>query len=202
MKNMTSNNPSLKCMLVNARSINNKVYKLTELLIRRSISICCVTETWTKEGTEPVIGDIKREGYNIISLPRSNKRGGGIAFISEANKFKTQEVKLTNYVTFEVQEVLLFGKGESVRFSTVYRTGYLSVENRGIFINEINDYMDSLLPKEGINVVWGDFNIRPDGKELLNLEFMDIMELKGFKQLVHNPTHIGGGILRLSICAH
>ena len=37
MQNMTSNNPSLKCMLVNARSINNKVYKLTELLIRRSI---------------------------------------------------------------------------------------------------------------------------------------------------------------------
>ena len=74
--------PSLNCVLLNTRSINNKVYELTELLLERAVDICCVTETWVQEGSEPILADIKREGYDIISCPRRfNKRGGGIAFI-------------------------------------------------------------------------------------------------------------------------
>ena len=70
-------NASTKCLLINIRSVNNKIYKLTELLLEQSVDICCMTETWLREHSEPAIADLKREGYNVINVPRKNKRGGG-----------------------------------------------------------------------------------------------------------------------------
>ena len=189
---------SLKCMLINSRSLNNKIYKLTELFEEHSVNICCVTETWLKEGADPLISDLNREGYNIISMPRNNKkRGGGIAFLSETNKYQRKQAKTSIYQTFEILEVLVYGKSNNIRFSTVYRTGYLSEENRVIFLKEMNDYMELLIPKEGLNLIWGDFNIPLDKKSKLSVDFIDLMESNGFKQLIHRSTHINGGILDL-----
>ena len=69
-------------MLINTRSLNNKIYKLTELLIEQKIDVCCVTETWLKGECGPVLANLKREGFEVVSCPRLNKKGGGLAFIS------------------------------------------------------------------------------------------------------------------------
>ena len=190
--------PSLNCMLLNTRSINNKVYELTELLLERAVDICCVTETWVQEGSEPILADIKREGYDIISCPRRfNKRGGGIAFISKTNQFSIKQLKMINVETFEILEVILCGKTHTIRFSIIYRTGYLNKENKEKFFNELNLFMDSLLLNDNINIILGDFNFRVNTTDTLSMEFMGIMESRGFKQMVNGPTHIEGGCLDL-----
>ena len=56
----------IKVMLINLRSLNNKVYKLSELLLEQLVDVCCMTETWLKEQNEPAIADLKREGYNVV----------------------------------------------------------------------------------------------------------------------------------------
>ena len=43
----------------------------------------------------------------------------------------------------------------------------------------------------------GDFNIRLDKPDSLSLEFIDLMEVQGFNQLVKNSTHNAGGCLDL-----
>ena len=188
----------VKCMLINVRSINNKLYKLTELLLDRDVDVCCVTETWLRDGTEPVLADLKREGFDVVSCPRNdNRRGGGIAFVSKSGKYISKMVKTYTYQTFELQEVILFGKIDNIRFSIIYRTGYLDLGNKETFLNELNDYLELIVSMETINIVLGDFNIRLDNNDKLAIDFMDVMESKGFRQIINEPTHVDGGMLDL-----
>ena len=90
---------------------------LTELLKEQSINICCLTETWLKQDNGPLLAEIKREGFEIISVPRKNKRGGGIALLSETNKYNIKKLKTTNYKTFELLEVIVHGKTENIRIA-------------------------------------------------------------------------------------
>ena len=190
-------NASTKCLLINIRSVNNKIYKLTELLLEQSVDICCMTETWLREHSEPAIADLKREGYNVINVPRKNKRGGGVAFLYTENKYNAKKVKTDKYEFFELLEIVLLGKIDIIRFSIIYRTGYLVIENKDSFLNELHFYLDSLITKEGINIVLGDFNIRQDNNKSLSKDFFQIMDSRGFNQVIKEPTHIDGGILDL-----
>ena len=51
------------------------------------------------------------------------------------------------------------GLTENVRFSTIYRTGHMSVEERKLFFSELEDYISSLICRNGYDIIWGDFNI-------------------------------------------
>ncbi len=185
-------------MLINVRSINNKSYQLTEMLIEHKIDICGLTETWLRDEEEPVIADIRREGYEVISCPRYNKRGGGVAFLSKRNKYSTKQLKNTNYYnSFEVIQVLVHGKTDNIIFSTIYRTGYLNKDDGKLFIAELNDFLETVTSTNNVNIIWGDFNLKIDRHDRLSKEFLDVMEEKGFEQFIHKPTHIEGGILDL-----
>ena len=140
-------------MLVNIRSINNKIYKLTELLLEQSVDICCMTETWLRQQNEPAIAALKQEGYNVVSVPRGNqKRGGGVAFLYKENKYNIKKIKTIRYDFFELMEIILLGQTDMVRFSIIYRTGYLNLDNKNSFLIEFGSYLDLLIAKEGINI--------------------------------------------------
>ena len=184
-------------MLINTRSINNKAYQLTELLLDQKIDVCCVTETWLREGCGPIIADIKREGYNVISCPRQNKKGGGTAFLCKLDKCKAKKIIRSDFKTFELLEVLLNGVSFNIRFSIIYRTGYLNVNDKLQFLKEMNDYVESMIAKDSINIILGDFNIRLDNNDNLSLEFIELFEIKGYKQIINSCTHKNGGTLDL-----
>ena len=109
-------------MLINLRSINNKVYHLTELLIEKSIDICCMTETWLRSANEPSVALLRQEGYDVISIPRTTKRGGGVAFLYRSKAYDVRKLKTLNFEFFELLEVALVGKLDILRFSIIYRT--------------------------------------------------------------------------------
>ena len=198
-KNQTS--ALLNCMLVNARSLTKTtIDNLLNILFKdEDIDVCCITETWLKSTDQAVLADIKFRGYEIVNSPRpTNKRGGGIAFMCK-NNYKFAEIKTTKYVYFELQEVLFSCKTSCIRFSTIYRTGQLTANEKSKFLEELHDYLDSLLFKDGINIIWGDFNISKD--QIINktfyILFMDLLESKGYKLIIDKPTHQKNGVLDL-----
>ena len=188
-------------MLVNARSLNEKtINKLVDILfVDENIDVCCITETWLKDSDEAVLADIKLRGYQIVNSPRSsNKRGGGVAFLCK-DIYTHKHIKTSKYLFFELLEVYFSCKNTGIRFSTIYRTGNLNAQHRISFLEELNDYLESLLFKEGINVLWGDFNISKDQtiNKKFYKDFLEMIESKGLKLIIDKPTHIKNGILDL-----
>lgn len=184
-------------MLLNARSINNKVYEIRELLLKHNIDVGCVTETWLREGPSTVVADFKREGLEVVSLPRKERKGGGVALISKNKCYRIKQIKTERYKTFELLEVILLGNLHNLRFSIVYRTGPLCAKTKNNFFEELNDYSEKLITKPSTNILLGDFNIRVERKNNLTSEFLDILCSKGFKQTITGPTHRDGGTLDL-----
>ena len=191
----------LKCMLVNARSLNKKTVDnlLNILFIDEKIDLCCITETWLKPGDQAMLADIKLRGYKIVSSSRANnKRGGGIAFLCK-DIYQFNQIKTLKYSMFELLEVVFICKSNLVRFSTIYCTGILNTEQRATFLQELNSYLDSLLFKQGVNILWGDFNISKDQctNKKFYVKFIDLIESKSLKLIIYKPTHVKKGILDL-----
>ena len=191
----------LNCMLVNARSLNNRTIDslFNILLVDEKVDVCCVTETWLKPSDQVLLAEIKSRGYEIVSSPRtSKKRGGGVAFICKS-LYKYTVIKTPKYKFFELLEVVLKCKTSHIRFSTIYRTGVLNVNERHQFLEELGGYLDTLVSKEGINIIWGDFNISKDQKanKVFYPDFIDAFNSKAFKLIIDKPTHIKKGILDL-----
>ena len=188
-------------MLVNARSLNKQTIDnlFNILFIDEKIDVCCITETWLKPTDQALLADIKLRGYEIVSSPRANnKRGGGIAFLCKS-LYIFNEIKTSRYKFFELLEVIFKCKNTCVRFSTIYRTGNLNIFQRTLFLNELGDYLDSLLFKEGVNILWGDFNISKDqiANKVFYADFIDLLDSKNFKLIINKPTHEKNGILDL-----
>ena len=71
---------------INTRSICNKINQFQHYLLKKSIDVCSVTETWLKEDNEYGLCEIPPLGFKIISKPRCDGRqGGGIALIYKEN---------------------------------------------------------------------------------------------------------------------
>ena len=71
----------MKCVLINPRSICNKLPIFHHLLNDQKLYICALTQTWIRE--DDIITPNKQApyGHNCLSTPRLNKIGGGIALI-------------------------------------------------------------------------------------------------------------------------
>ena len=108
-----------------------------------------------------------------------------------------QKCNIRKYSTFECLEVIVKGNGELLRISTIYRTGKLNFEMRELFFSQINEYCETLLLKTGKRIICGDFNVLVEKREPESIEFIDTMECNGYVQIVHGPTHCGGGTLDL-----
>lgn len=72
-----SHNNNLPIVLVlNARSIRNKVFDLHALLLTDSFDIVAMTEAWLDQNYLDC--ELQLEGYNIYRKDGSNRRGGGV----------------------------------------------------------------------------------------------------------------------------
>ena len=63
-------------MLINARSIFNKLDELKALLREESVDLIGITESWARD--EMLDKEIILEDYNIFRKDRLERRGGGI----------------------------------------------------------------------------------------------------------------------------
>ena len=70
-----SSQNKLKCALMNARSIVNKVPELEAYVYETSPDIILITEAWTRDGVSNA--EISLKGYNVIRKDRKDRIGGG-----------------------------------------------------------------------------------------------------------------------------
>ena len=190
-------NRMIKVGLLNARSVKNKFVDICESLESKNISLCGVTETWLHDGDEVVKKEFYDMGYNLHHKARKFRRGGGVGFLAKRG-IKSQELNPPSFESFELSEVLVTCQKDKFLFSTFYRTGILDTSTKEQFLIDIEQYATPLVHKSYHVVLWGDFNIHIENKDdSFANEFIELMLLLGFKQMIEFPTHIAGGTLDL-----
>ncbi|PFX27360.1 hypothetical protein AWC38_SpisGene7932 [Stylophora pistillata] len=72
-----------KCLLLNTRSIRNKINDLNALLLMDSFDIVALTETWLDNEFDD--RDLHLEGYSILRRDRRGRRGGGVLLATKSH---------------------------------------------------------------------------------------------------------------------
>ena len=164
----------------------------------------CLTETWlTGSSSDDVtIGDIQSslQGYSVISVPRTSRRGGGLALISRKT-FKTKITKSQVFNTFEHVELSVTSGSDVLKLLLIYRppasqkTGYFSE-----FLDEFASLLEITSLCASHLVLVGDFNLHVDdftSREAT--EFIELLQSYNLRQHVSGSTHHCGHTLDLVI---
>ena len=195
-------NSSISVSLLNARSVPNKVISICEFLRGKQIIACGLTETWLTGNDSVVCAECNELGFSILHCPRKTSKRGGVGFLYKSN-LVVKRCKSKSFTTCENLEVTLKGKNKTFIFSTIYRTGLLTLQNQVIFLKEFEEHVQSIITKNMFIVLWGDFNIHVEKQDdSLAINFLHLMETLGFKQLINQPTHLAGGTLDLIFIRH
>ena len=145
----------IHCALINCRSVINKSTDLQVELVQNKIDICSLTETWIKEDDTTAEFQICPPGYKAISVPRSNKQGGGIAIVYK-DFITIQRSNTYDYSTMECSDFAVSLPGLSLNMAVIYRPPDKSVLS---FVNDFLDYMERNINSTGKLLLTGDFNI-------------------------------------------
>ena len=173
------------------------------MLKDRNIDICCVTETWFKSKDGARFSEIHDFGYDVISAPRKGI-GGGVAFVFNPKAITPVRNNVKSYKSFEVVECVIKTADNLIRLCVIYRStqskSKIKYEETKVstFFEEFEEYLDGVMNKNGAPLLCGDFNFHVEDDNNTNAtNFISLCESKGFKQNVHAPTHVSGGILDL-----
>jgi exonuclease III len=88
--------------LLNARSVVNKTETIIDFIKEHDLDILSITETWLQSDDNFSASNVTPHGFNLISSPRLNKRGGGIAVILK-NTLSFEKPTVAVFSTFEIQ---------------------------------------------------------------------------------------------------
>ena len=196
-------NRMFKLGLWNARSVNNKVAYISEMIISNSLDILILTETWLSSGKVHTLGlfhDLL-PGYTISNQPR-HSRGGGLAILSRSD-LTSKINKGPSYKSFtKYLDITLTSGNMLLRVISIYRPP-ISAKNKLSFcqfLTEFSDFLERIYTSHNKIILAGDFNIKID--LISNSEtdcFMDILGTFDLYQHIHTPTQYSGHILDLVI---
>ena len=194
---------TLQLGLLNARSVRNKSLSIADLIIDRKLDILAITETWLKgDITDNVIvGELVPSGYSILSVPRTDRVGGGVALIFRENLV----VKLkpsSQFESFEYMEVELrvSASAPMIRAVLIYSPKPKSCDSEAsdMFVEDFTRFMDGLSLSSSSPLIMGDFNYHVDDKDNTNTSsFLRSLDELNLIQHVPKPTHEQGHILDL-----
>ena len=182
----------------------NKTGGVLTHLEDKKCDVCLVQETYLKTTDTAKIREIRDNGWNIYSSPRSERAGGGIGVLYRDGVSLKLAPGSIKFKTFQVQEVLIGGDNDLLRLCNIYRPPYNGKARftEANFLDEYKDYLSNLLMKTGEPLIMGDFNFQVhDCEHFYTKKLMYLLDSFGFSQCVPQvPTHIRGGTLDLVIC--
>lgn len=185
----------IKCCLINARSLCNKISDFKLFATAQQYSVLCVTETWLNEEIPDAL--ISGTTYKIYRADR-NGRGGGVAVLIKNN---IQHTHLELHEKFDPLEVIV----NDLLIPIKHRIGciYRSPDNDTDYLKLMVDLFNQLCDVSHPVTIVGDFNlplfnwqdlVYPDS-EIYN-HFADCITQNGLSQLINEPTR-GENILDL-----
>ena len=189
--------PKINIGVFNSRSLCNKTAGVFEILQDNSIDVCFLSETWLRKNDSAKLSEIKDYGFNILHQSRPGK-GGGVAVAFKGN-LNIQRCKFQSYKSFEHIECVLDSSSSGhLRLVSVYRSCTARLSNLKNFLEEFDDYLDSLTNLPGKLIIAGDFNIHVENTcDPDSVKFATIIKNHGLVQHVQSSTHIHGGTLDL-----
>ena len=191
---------SMKMGYLNARSVRNKGNEIVNFITENQLDVCAITETWLSGNDSKdqiVCGDLTPVGFKLEHVARDKRRGGGVAILLKAS-LTCKKQKLTKYNTFEIIEVLLKSKKDSVTLGVLYRPP--SGNSVTAFIEELTSYLDTHSLTNRKFLLIGDFNFHMDNiRNKDSAKLLDVLHSMNLQQHVQQPTHIKGHLLDLII---
>ena len=209
----------LKIVLINSRSLNNKLKDLDFTLNVCKPGILCVTESWLRPSTPN--NSIHNSGYSLFRKDRhGNREGGGVCIFTNNYCTSASQVFLPDkFISLElvVIDVILTASSTKFRLFLCYRPpchSECSVEAIS-YTSLLCECLKSLWPSNSTVLLCGDFNfpsINWDNTQniLNNINtsagiFLDFFYNNSLYQLVNKPTRVGGpsrngSILDLIFC--
>jgi len=169
----------------NTRSMRRKINNVEDLLRQHQFDIFVIIETWLKDGWE---WRVEIEGYQLLVLNRTSKKGGGIAvYIREGIKFDPSKTrKSAQGLPFEY---LWINVVEPVKVDVV--SVYIPKANKS-HMEDLFARTFPLIRSDSNIVVVGDFNL-PYSENQNYLAKVE-KELQ-VKQIIELPTHMHGNTL-------
>jgi len=143
----------LRCYLINARSLLNKLPELRHYLCVIKPDVLLITETWLHHSISSGLLDPDSE-YYVLRRDRGHNRGGGVcAFVSRA--FNVAQIDIDNlFNNIELLSFDLFSERSRLRFFVVYRPPHHHSDDMKLLTECLYRYTS----KSHANVVTGDFN--------------------------------------------
>ena len=199
-------------VLLNARSIKNKLCDLHQLIYDSKLEFVFITESWLNDDVTDSMLD-PNDQFNVFRRDRIGRNGGGVcALISKSFKCSVNDQLIPNnpksceYICIDTQL-----NATKYRFIVVYSPPHSCYKNRVELINHTHSLLqliEQLSNNNFITVILGDFNYpKIDWPKLdcvndgiHDLVFNHLSHL-GFKQFVSEPTRLNhsstGNILDL-----
>ena len=184
---------SMKFMLFNPRSLNNKIMLLMNAILDHSVDIAAICETWLTDVNNPITATIKSMGFSIIHNYRKDRRGGGTAVIFRSScKLSVENISLS-FQSFELTTAIIKTASAKILIVVMYRTGPLLAK----FNQELDLLLAEITGKFDHIILGGDLNIHFDqhSTNKVTEHTLDTLASFGFHKIVSEPTHIGGGSL-------
>lgn len=185
--NFTPNNFSI--IQINCRSLLHNFNNITSLIERNAPDVIAVSETWLKQGDEAYCN---LRGYNFISCPRKEGRGGGVG-VYISNKWHSSIIEDATLSLRDVCEgivVELHYDSYSLIVASLYRPPAGDLEQ---FNQRFALFLENLSSKTSKKIfIAGDFNINliKINDHNKTSDFFNTLVSAGFLPAVTRPTRI------------
>ena len=161
------NKNAFTSILINARSLKNKMVSFNKILNEMTADVCLVTETWLKNENEIncMLEDFtSRTPYGFLRKDRgAGKRGGGIAIFYNKEKIQLSKAKIPP-TKHEVHAAIGRRTGQRRKIAVVvlYVPPWYNADQNRSFYAYINDVIMSIKSKydNPMILIGGDFNRR------------------------------------------
>ena len=107
-------------LLVNCRSVTNKIEYIQAEITEANVALCALTETWIKEEDDTTSLQLCPSGYKCISIPRKVRSGGGLALIYQDN-INLKIEKEYSFNTMECADFSIKLPSKTIHLGLIYR---------------------------------------------------------------------------------
>ena len=172
-------------VLLNARSLRNKLTEFRAFVASFRLDIICITESWVNTGSRDFAGEYHLPGYTMFHSDREGREGGGVMLYARSH---LNPVLVPCVSPFEIVGAKLRGCVPALLILAVYRPQWYCVERDLALYDVLSGMLGG-----GSAVVAGDFNCPTVNWDLSaatgrGLRLVEFMHDNFLSQMVRSPT--------------